>query len=132
MVPEPLVQSAVALERGPHGGGRALLRKEAAQAVFELALGVVQVEVHQASPASRVSRGSPSPRSAMMLRWMLDAPPAMALPREPKYWNIHRSLPRLASPPAPVCGRRLVSPNRSMAIAATRAEMLVLESLFIN
>src|SRR5262249_56796117 len=33
----------------------------------------------------RASRGSPSPRSAMMLRWMLAAPPAISTPSDHMY-----------------------------------------------
>src|SRR5206468_443597 len=54
--------------------GRALVGEEAPHGVLEQPLLFVEIEIHSAH------RGSPRPRSAMMLRWMFAVPPPISMP----------------------------------------------------
>ena len=115
-----------------HGQHSGIVVEKTLDGALELDLFRGQEKIHGQLPAScPLSRGSPRPRSAMMLRWMFEAPPAMATPRAPKNWLFHFSGP---APRVPSGGgaRSRSSPIRSRASLATSWPIWVEISLFIE
>jgi hypothetical protein len=70
-----------------HARDGELLAQEAPQGGLEQALLLRQPEVHRYFPSPRGSRGSPSPRSAMMFFWICAVPPPMIMPSENMCWK---------------------------------------------
>ena len=84
-LPEGRVVSGLALHDRPDARRRTLALEVAADRVLQEELVVGEAEIHVARAVRayfRESRGSPRPRSAMMLRWMLAAPPAISTPSD--------------------------------------------------
>lgn len=78
------VEVGVAIGEGVEALHRPAVGQRPAHGVLDRSLLIAKMKVHRYFSALIArSRGKPSPRSPMMLRWMLLAPPAIELPRLP-------------------------------------------------
>ena len=59
-----------------------MLRRASAELRSDIVVEVVQRDARHRSPPPRAYLGRPSPRWAMMLRWISDVPAAIVLPAE--------------------------------------------------
>ncbi len=84
-----LLVTLLAVEDLTQTRGWALVLDELLHRLAQHLLLFGKIEIHWALLLSAAaSRGSPRPRSAMTLRWMLAVPPAIAIPSEYMYWPI--------------------------------------------